>query len=79
MSKNSHFVEGFVLGAIVCAAAAWFYCFGCDKKKCSTHEDAPEVANRTRDLISQTRDAIDKGFDKLAKMAETRQSTDTEK
>lgn len=72
MSKSSHFVEGFVLGIVVSAIAAWFYCCDSEKRKCVKNDDDGSSSTRTKDLINQTRDAIDKGFDKLAKMAEAR-------
>ena len=79
MSKSSRFVEGFVVGLAVAAAAAWFYCCDHDRKRCQADDEEGGATSRTKDLINQTREAIDKGFDKLSKMAESRHASDSGK
>ena len=71
MSNKTYFFEGLILGAIAAVVSMLFLSSSSQTKTEEGLSDDQEVSPSVENLINQTRDAIEKGFDKLSDMMNT--------
>ena len=79
MSDKSHFVEGFLFGAVVGVLGGLLFAPTTGeetRKKLKTIQDNHIPTETTENLVSKTLDAIDQGFEKLSHMV-SENKTDT--
>ena len=67
MSNKSYFFEGLILGAIVTVLSMMFFTHKPEKNE-NEESGSEETPGSVETLIEQTREAIEKGFEKISDM-----------